>query len=252
MLRPLLLALLAAATAGGAPDEPASPIEAGDVVAFELPEAPGMRREHFVLRDGREVLGLVSTFVGPRGDDLRAERTFELFEIETSVRHVETLTPRGPRLVWREVRERSGRTSLVEWSEDGERVVRVDWLGGEAERRESSPESGALLPLFLIDSVREGQFPAGRFDVVDAPSGGIEELDVRVAVLPLRPRGLVCARRLVLSRPDGSLAGDYLFLGRELALFRLQEGGPVARRVSAARYRELERAEDERRARAGS
>jgi hypothetical protein len=222
------------------------------VVAYEIPESVGTRREHFELRRGGELVGVVASLFGEgqgRAErDLRAELRFDLWSIQTRVHHVETRTPRGPRLVWREQRQRSGRTVLFEWSEDGDRLVQVDWGGGDGLRRESPAETGALLPLFLVASVRAGAFPRGRFDVVDPPSGSVAELAVHVRRVPWIPGSGLSARCLVLRRTDGSLAGQYLFLGKELIGFRFQEGGPVALRVSSMRFREHEAAEAERRA----
>lgn len=252
LLRSLVLAVLLPSVANDgrdrvAPEAPLARDEGVAVVAFEIPDRPGARREHFELLRGGERIGLARATVGARPSALRAELSFDLWPIRTRVHHVERLGPRGPRLVWREVRERSGRTVLVEWSEDGERLVHVDWSGGDALRRESVPASGAVLPLFLVASVRSGDFPSGRFDVYDAPSGAVEELVVHTRRFALLPGGPPTARRLVLSHVDGTLAGEYLFLGPELIAFRMQEDGPVAVCIRAATHHLYEREEEERR-----
>ncbi len=245
-----VLALGTLAFVGGDGQHPA-PLDGGAVVAYEIPDRADTRRECFALFFEGDPVGIASSTFRARENGgagrASAELRFELWQIRTRVHHVESVTPRGPRLVWRELRERSGRTVRVDWSEDGKRLVQVDWSGAEAVRGESTPESGALLPLFLVASVRDGAFPTGRFDVYDAPSGRVEELRVSVLRCPLAGAPGLSMRRLELLRADGTLAGDYLFLGRELVAFRVQEGGPVALRVSTVDYRKREREEEERR-----
>ncbi len=241
----LLAAVLGAGAQGAAPV--LAPLESPSVVAFELGEDSDLRHEYFELRQDGAYVGRVVSTVGMRGGSLRAEMQLDLGPIATRVHHVERITTRGPRLVWREMRERSGRTVMAEWSEDGERLIDIAWNGGDAVRRETTPPAGALLPLFLVDSVRSGGFPSGAFDVFLPTSGSVEELQVRVESLPGAAvgKGLLSLRRLALCRADGTLAGEYLFAAGELLAFRVQDGGPVAVRVSHETYRERER-EDER------
>lgn len=242
-----------AATSFGGDGRPRPLIETGAIVDYEIPLRPGTRREYFELRvDGRRV-GVATTHVGMRGDGLRAEMRLDLFPVRTRVVHVEQVTNGGPRLVWREVRASSGRTTLVEWSADGERLTSVDWSGGGASRREEAPTAGALLPLFLVDCVRMGQFPSGAFDVFDPLAGRVEEWRASVERMNVGPGVPFGTRRLVLTRNDGTLAGEYHFLGEALVAFRLQRGGPVALCVAREAFdratneeRSRRREEDER------
>ena len=208
----------------------------GEVVAFEIPEKPGATHEYFEFFSDRDTLGVAAVHVGAEKDSMRTEMRLDYFPIKTRVMHVERQTPTGPRLIWRETRPRSGRTVMVDWGPDGESLTSVDWSGRDARRQEELPEVGALLPLYLINHVREGQFLGGRFDIFNPISNRVEEWTAsvkRVALLPTSPNR---ARRLVLTRADGSLSGEYIFVGKELILFRLQRGGPVAVRTDRASY----------------
>jgi len=221
----------------------------GEVVAFEIPEKPGETHEYFRFASHQDVLGVAAVHVGAEKDAMRTEMRLDYFPIKTRVMHVERQTPTGPRLIWRETRPRSGRTVMVDWGPDGESLTSVDWSGRDALRQEELPEVGALLPLYLINHVREGQFLGGRFDIFNPISNRVEEWTAsvkRVALLPTSPNH---ARRLVLTRADGSLAGEYIFVGKELLLFRLQRGGPVAVRTDRAGYDAALRGDRERRRR---
>ncbi|MFT7662344.1 MAG: hypothetical protein ACI87A_000560, partial [Planctomycetota bacterium] len=231
-----LFAPLLVATSQQAPGHNSSPFERGEVVEFEIPERPGARHEFFQLRGMKSVIGVAAMHVGAEVDAKRTELHLEYFPIKTSVMHVERQTAGGPRLIWRERRLRSGRTVQVDWSADGDSLSCVDWSGRDATRRNARPESGALLPLFLIERVRAGQFLSGRFDVFSPLSNQIEEWTATVNRVPWPWLGTGFARQLVLTRKDGSLAGEYFFQNDELFLFRLQLGGAVAVRTSRASF----------------
>ena len=226
-----------------------SPFESGEVVAFEMPEQPGTRHEYFKLHSRLDDLGVAAVHVGATGDAMRAEMRIDYFPIKTRVLHVEMQTDAGPRLIWRETRLRSGRTVMVDWGPEGESLSSVDWSGGDGVRYEKQPESGALLPLYLVDHVREGQFLGGRFDIFNPVSNRVEEWTASVKRIALLPTAPHLARRLVLRRRGGSLAGEYIFIGKELVLYRLQSGGPVAIRTTRASYDEALRKDRARRQR---
>jgi len=258
-LRPssLALALVLIGTASSAASLPndtrsessQSPFDRGEVVAFEIPERPGTKHEYFRFHSRSDEFGVAAIHLGAEADSMRTELRVDYFPIKTRVMHVERQTPSGPRLIWRETRARSGRTVMVDWGPEGESLTSLDWSGRDAVKQEELPGVGALLPLYLIDHVRAGQFLGGRFDVFNPVSNRIEEWTASVKRVPFLPTSPQRARRLVLTRVDGSLAGEYLFFGTELMLFRLQRGGPVAVRTDRKTYDSMLQGDRERKRR---
>jgi len=252
-----MLALLAALASSGLPLGASSvppagppqetPFDTGDVVAFEVPEPAGMRKEYFALElpaAGSTPLaeppsGVCALLRSDVDGVVRLESRTTYFDVDTRVIHTEELTPDGPKLVWREVRERSGRTVILDWVGGEWEVASVDWSGLEAERRPIDPARGVVLPSFLLEEVRSGSYLSGGFDVFDPLANGVEELvgSTRTVWLPVPLAAPL--RHFVWRRADGTLAGEYWFAGRELVGFRLQAGGPVARRIDAATYEDL-------------
>ncbi len=183
------------------------------------------------------ILG-VARWVRDRG--ARVEVEHELFGIDTRVLHVERRPEdaggeRAPELVWRELRRRSGRTvSLVRDPASGG-WTSTEWNGGSrAVRRTLTAGEGARLPLELVEACRAGTAPASA-RVFDPLGHRIEELAIE------RRQALVHGvpwTRVLWTRDDGTLAGEWWFAGAELVAYRYQRGGPVALRVPAA---ELER-----------
>ena len=224
-----------------------SPFERGEVVAFEIPERPGARHEFFRLKGSQPQLGVASIHIASELDQMRSEMRLDFFPIKTTVIHIERQSANGPRLIWRERRLRSGRTVQVDWSADGNSLSSVDWSGRDANRRQSRPESGALLPLYLVEQVRGGQFLSGRFDVFSPLSNRVEEWTATVKRFRVPWFGPGFARQLVLRRKNGSLAGEYIFQNEELLLFRLQQGGVVAVRTSRKIYEQAQHDDLERR-----
>jgi hypothetical protein len=232
---------------GLAPDEPdGNALENGDVREILLGERPGTRIRHFRLdapgaaRHDAPV-GLLRWVSGPREE--RAGEPLLYLELElrfpgvhTKLIHAEILRPEERRLVWRELRERSGRTSLVEWSRaQGMRVS--ESAGGEVQRRSLDASGGALFPLYLLECARLGVLGDGSWIVYEPLSGRLEERIVESAALPAP--GLGPLRVLRSRRADGSAAGTFVFAGLELVAFQWQGGGPVARPVSEQAFRSL-------------
>ena len=107
-----------------------APIETGDVRAVEVSEPPGTLVRHYRLDHGgaaAEPLGLVRWIAGPDPENeggWRVEQDVIFFDEATRVIHTERLHRAKRKIVWREVRSRSGRTVLVEWTPD-QRAVRI-------------------------------------------------------------------------------------------------------------------------------
>jgi hypothetical protein len=165
------------------------------------------------------------------------------------VLHVEELCRDRSRLVWRELGDASGRSVLAEWGADGESLHTVDWGKVETLREEISASRGAVMPLYLIEMLREGRITSGRQLVFDPLTRALSELEIRTSYAdaaqppcPAGPtaswasRGLSLARCVELRRSDGTLAGRYRFRGCDLIAFQRQEGGAWACRVGAREH----------------
>jgi len=162
---------------------------------------------------------------------------------------VECLSAKSPRLVWREVTERGGRTIFAEWMARSEQLKVLEW-GLDGSLRESLETSrGAVMPQYLLELARSGRVDGGSFEVFDPLRGRLEHWtleqryvlgepgDERTAADPSHPR-----REIELRRDDGTLAGRYRFEGTDLIGFEWQEGGLALRRIDAAEYEERRQA----------
>ncbi len=243
----LASAVLVAAVALGAqtPDD-ASPLESGDLRGISMISPSGTRIEYFRLdlddagaeEDGP--VGVARWISGPDGiDGATAGRRLELevlfFDVDTRVIHTEHLRPEERKLVYREVRERGGRTVLLEWSpEDGPRSTEV--VNGVARRREIGTDQGVLLPLYLVEHARAGVPIEGPFAVFSPLAGDAEVLDIEMRKGAGAASALGAHHELTLHRPGRLQAGRYVFEGERLVRFQWQEGGPVARPISVDDY----------------
>ena len=242
MLIPLtvLSAILVAAASTPSQD---TPLTSGDVRSVHLLKPAGTRVEHFRLErgaPGSDPVGLVRWISGPDPEHeggWRVEREVIFFDETTRVVHTERLHPDRRKLVWREVRPRSGRTLVLEWTPDG-RTTSYETIGGEIFRKELDLPGGALLPLSLVEHARLGEDWQGSFPVFRPLASDFELLQLGV-----RREG--SARQLELRRTDGLLVGRFQFRGHELESFRWQEGDLVARAISATTFRELVPAAEE-------
>jgi hypothetical protein len=160
--------------------------------------------------------------------------------------HVEELCEAKSRLVWREIGDASGRSVLAEWGQGGQSLRTVDWGKVETVREEISASRGAVMPLYLIEMLREGRITSGRQLVFDPLARALSELEILTSYIDASPapcpagdpapwasRGLARARCVELRRSDGTLAGRYRFRGSDLVAFQWQDGGAWARRASA-------------------
>jgi len=244
------------------------------------PEEAGPRIERFALfapaggdaTETREVLGLVEWRCQTVAHGLQLQRDVHLVEHGREagrVMHIERLTDRDARLVWREIGSASGRSLLVEWARD-ERGLRVFEWGRDGTRRVTLEAwKGVALPLYLIELTRFGRATQGSYVVFDPLGRRLETVTLRTsysiaaartatdvapsdlpwsdgepvgqaeAGAPLEPSMEGATRTVELVRRDGTLAGRYVFRGVELVSFQLQAGGAVARRVSAKTYARL-------------
>ena len=235
-----------------------SPLENGDVRVLELPAAPELRVEHFRLdlprtrRAARDCLPSAWRAGSPRRrrtGSLLLEYEISFFDIETKVLLAERLHRDEIKLVWREVRQRGGRTVLLEWSAEDPVLRASDTWGGEVRRKVLEHPSGLLMPLYLLDQVRRGGRFEGPVAVFDPRTGGVEEVVLKIGPPPARtharvqgdePSALRCVEQ---RRRDGVLVARHVFRNDALVAFQWQEGGPLATRVSAADYGEIVRAE---------
>ena len=166
------------------------------------------------------------------------------------VLHVEELCDSTARLVWREMGAGSGRSLLAEWEPGGAALRTVEWDRNETLREQIDARDGAVMPLYLIEMLREGRATTGRYPVFDPLSRSLADVEVftsygddptassRSASEGAAPDRAAPARlrTVELLRADGSLFGRYCFRGAELVAFQWQDGGPWARRAGAADY----------------
>ncbi len=142
---------------------------------------------------------------------------------------VECLSAVSPRLVWREVTPRGGRTLFAEWRERSEALRVVEW-GLDGSLRESHETGrGAVMPQYLVELARAGHLDGGTFRVFDPLAGGLERWTLTQRYLTAgdggAPGGPELLREIELRREDGSLAGRYRLRGDELLELAWQEGG---------------------------
>jgi hypothetical protein len=175
------------------------------------------------------------------------------------VLHVEDLCEGNARLVWREMGAGLGRSLLAEWTSGGVALRTIEWDKHETLREEISTSDGAVMPLYLIEMLREGRATSGRYRLFEPLSRTLSEVELFTSYgdatdesgsaapseCPARSdassrrepaRASSRLRTVELLRADGSLCGRYRFRGAELIAFQWQDGGPWARRASAAEY----------------
>ena len=184
------------------------------------------------LTDGSAQLELELLFVrGSRGDERRR------------VVHVEHLGDDGPHLVWREIAAKGGRTLSLALRRDGTGWNCEEWEGAASLATTLDASAGAALPLYTLELVRTGQLAAGPCSVFDPLTRAFEHLSLSTnhrleASSPTKTDSepAVSERQAEFVRTDGTLAGRYVFRGRSLESFQWQEGGAIARRISAEDY----------------
>ena len=223
-----MLALLLSQGRGG------NALESGLVRSIDLEPLPGTFVQHFRLdragaREGEPPLGFLRYVAGPdREGGEFVELDLQMLAEETTVVHTEQTNALRRRLVFREVRERGGRTLFLE-DTSGRGFTGYELGGPEVVRRELSE---GLLPLSLIEAARAGCAPPEEAVVLDPLGACVEPLRIVV-----RAEGV--GRTLEARRGDGSLRWRVNVNGELLGEWRFQERGPVARPISPEEYTEL-------------
>ncbi len=251
--RSMILAAVGAALFWGttlpSAGEEDSPLSDGSVRELILSSPPGTRTSYFAL-EGETSRAWMRWMRGPDPEALReagwrVELETYFPAIETRVLHTERLGSSERKLVWREVRAQSGRTLLAEWDERAG-LRSSETFGTETIRREFGGfESSGFTPLHLVEWLRVSSDCKRAVQRYDPLANALEEFQIEGASFPalpgplLSPSGQLAMRAVQLRRKDGSPGPFYVFRGEELVLFRLQEGGPWARRISARAYRDL-------------
>ena len=235
-----LLALAAALAGGGAPGP-------GGAAPGPLRDGPERVERFLVLGEGvaRASAGAGELPAGleqarRRGElglvELRRRRVDGGWQLEQDIAFplegvrvmaVECLSEASPRLVWREITPRGGRTLFAEWRERSEALRVVEW-GLDGSLRESLETGrGAVMPQYLVELAREGGLSAGEFEVFDPVTGALEAwtLSQRYSAASEPGEETELLRELELRRRDGTLAARYRLRGAELVELSWQEGG---------------------------
>ncbi|MFN0242044.1 MAG: hypothetical protein ACKVWV_04060 [Planctomycetota bacterium] len=179
---------------------------------------------HRVLADGMQ-LECETTFFDPGLTTARPRA-----EPAARVLHVERLTELGPRLIWRELTDGPGRCLRAEWSRDGTGLVTRDFGLHDSSEEVLSTASGAVMPLYLLELARTGRVTTGVFLRFDPLVAALDPIEICT-------RYESAALRVVEQwRPDGTLAGRFVFRGIELTAFQCQDGDVWARRITAGEY----------------
>lgn len=225
-----LLALAAVSPQAGA----TPPFLHGLVRSLDLEPPPGTWVQHFRLeragaRADEAPIGLLRYVAGPdpEGGE-RVEVELQYLADGLTLIHTEQTNEARRRIVFREVRERGGRTLFLE-GEDGPSWSGYE-LGGTEVVRHELP--GGALPLFLIEAMRRGEAHPEELAVLD-PLAATDEL------LKLTTRTSGEERVFEARRADGGLRWRVSARDAELLEWRFQERGPVARAIPPADYRAL-------------
>jgi len=233
-MRLLLFAVLAGLAAPQS-QRGAPPLESGVVREVQLAQPSGTLVQHFrldrgALREDVPPSGLARWTSGPDlGGGLRVE--LELFFLEDGVRvfHSERASSSGRVLVFREVRERAGRTLFLEGSPEGG-YASIELSSAEPRRR-AHAERGEL-PLLLLEAARRGaQLPASTL-VFDPLGSTFETTHLELGLAE-------GAQRFELRRADGSRRWRVVFREGLPIEMGWQEDGPVARAIVEEDYQRL-------------
>jgi hypothetical protein len=149
------------------------------------------------------------------------------------VLHIERSGADGTTLVWREILPGAGRTVSARCVRDGTALALREWAGRLAVQSELASPSGLTLPLHLLELARTGADLPASVQHFDPLARQLEALALSATELESG------ARRIDLTRPDGTLAARWLLQGGELAGFQWQGGNLRARRIAAGEYERL-------------
>ncbi len=192
------------------------------------------RVECFELRrtpDG-PALGFASLHRTDSGANVQLEWQVNFPDAELDIWHVETCEAEARHWTWRERRPRSSRTVNAE--RVGAAVEVTEW-GRPCVWRAVLPSSGpSLFPLELEERLRAGALASDTVALFDPLSNSVETVRIEVGESESGTAG--GPRSVDLVRADGSLAGSWTFLERELVSFRWQRGGLIAVRIDEQSY----------------
>lgn len=238
MFRALALLVAGSALPGTAPapvgDGP--PVPPGSVV---------VRSEHFVLEDADGALAGFAVWrkrESPRGVQLERELRFRSVDepgVEPGLFHVECLERSGSRLVQREVGS-GGRAVMAEFARPAGDLRAYEWGPCGARQQVLALDATAAFPLYVAELARAGRFAAGRIGCFDPQAREVVDLE---ATTSYATDG-ASQRTTELRREDGTLVIELCFDGTELRGFRLQDGGPWARRIEVETYAGLRGSDD--------
>jgi len=290
MVRPVpaLLLSLALLALLAPPASAQDALSNGDIREVHISPPEGTRIETFRIdaasnANRREPpIGLARWITGPDpgarfGDTgaWRSELEVVLFAQDTRVVHTERVGRLRRELVFRELRERAGRTVRCVWTPD-QKAISSDASFGEVRYRDFDLRGGAAFPLTLVDVVRRGGTWSGDVRVFQPLAWSFETITPVVSTMveagaPVRAAdaagraGVSAAdgedaagavdgagdvggavRVLDLWRSDGLSAGTYRFEGDVLTSFAWQAGGPVATAISADEYQRWQAFRSER------
>lgn len=192
------------------------------------------RVECFELRrtsDG-PALGFASMRRTDSGANVQLEWQVNFPDAELNVWHVETCEAESRRWIWRERQPRNSRTVNAE--RVGTAVEVTEW-GRPCVWRAVLPTFGpCFFPLELEERLRAGAVGSKSIALFDPLSNSVES--VRIEVSESGSGAVAGPRNVDLIRADGSLAGSWTFLERELVSFRWQRGGLIAVRIDEQSY----------------
>ena len=192
------------------------------------------RVECFELRrtsDG-PALGFASLHRTDSGANVQLEWQVNFPEAELDIWHVETCEAEARRWIWRERQPRNSRT--VDANRVGPAIEVTEW-GRPCVWRAALPTTGpCLFPLELEERLRVGAVASDTIALFDPLSNSVEA--VRIEVGESESGTGAQLRTVDLVRADGSLAGSWTFLERELVSFRWQRGGLIAVRIDEQSY----------------
>ncbi|MCY2960831.1 MAG: hypothetical protein NTY35_11745 [Planctomycetota bacterium] len=216
---------------GFAPADAETPLASGATV---------VRSEHFVLEDSDGTLAGFAVWrrrEGPRGVQLERELRFRSPDepgVEPGLYHVECLERGGSRLVQRETGS-GGRALLAELTQPDGSLRAYEWGPCGSRQEVLALRETAALPLYLAELARSGRFAAGRVGCFDPVARAVVDVEATTSYATDGSPG----RTTELRRADGTLVLELRFEGTDLLGFRLQDGGPWARRIEADTYASL-------------
>jgi hypothetical protein len=224
-----------------------APVEPAGLSA-PAPDAPLLREEHFAIEQvagttdlatetelcepsssqaGTVVLGVARCrrLTLPDGEQL--EWDVQFLGAGPRVLHIERSGSSGNSLVWREILPSAGRTVSARCSKDGSKLSLREWAGRLDQKSEIDGPQALALPLQLLEQARTQAKLPPQAVVFDPLARQLETWSISIDDLGSG------ARRVDLTRADGTLAARWLLRGSELVGFQWQGGNLRGRRVSA-------------------